>query len=73
MPIVKITGQGLIAIAFAVALLWACLIGNRVITHRAHLERARLMRDIQHFQRQRTEPVAVPTPLPKQRIRVSAA
>ena len=60
MPIVKITGQGLLAIAFLVALLWACVIGVSVLVRRAQLDRVRVMRDYERFQRQRTEPVAAP-------------
>ena len=64
MPIIKISGQGLMAIAFSVALLWACLIGDRILTQRALVERTRVMRDIRHFQRQpRIAPVAAPVPV----------
>ncbi len=62
MPIAKITGHGLIAIAFSVAGLWACVIGDRAMVRQAQIDRLRVMRDFQHFQnRLRTEPAAAPT------------
>jgi hypothetical protein len=76
MPIAKITGQGLAAIALSVALLWSCVIGERVMVRRASAERALVMRDLQRMQRthlqfnplqrnplqfnQRSEPVSAP-------------
>jgi hypothetical protein len=35
MAMAKITGQGLVSIAILVALLWTCIIGERVIARRA--------------------------------------
>ena len=73
MPIAKITGQGLIAIALSVAFLWTCLIGERVVSKRAHLERARLMQEIEVFQqRQRIQPVSAPARINPIRIRMTA-
>jgi hypothetical protein len=64
MPLVKITGQGLLAIAFSVALLWACLIGERAMVQRAQMERFRMLRDFQRFQReQRLDPATAPARL----------
>ena len=66
MPIAKITGQGLAAIALSVALLWSCLIGERVMVRRASAERTLVMRDLQRMQRthlklnRRSEPVSSP-------------
>ena len=77
MPIAKITGQGLAAIALSVALLWACLIGERVMVRRAFAERTLLIRDLQRMQRrgpgstQRSEPVSAPVHIPH-RERVTA-
>jgi len=51
MPIAKITGQGLIAIACSVALLWGCLISERVMLHRAAAERVRVLREIEDLQK----------------------
>jgi len=65
-PIAKITGQGLAAIALSVALLWSCLIGERVTVRRASAERTLVMRDLQRMQRtnlklnRRSEPVSSP-------------
>ena len=72
MPIAKITGQGLVAIAFSVALLWVCLIAERVMVKRACQERVRLLQDIERLQhRQRTQPVSAPGRL-LPRVRTSA-
>ncbi len=51
MPIVKITGQGLSAIALSVALLWGCWFEERSVNRRAFTERARVMRELQQLQR----------------------
>ena len=73
MPIVKVTGQGLSAIALSVALLWGCLIGERVAARRAFSERARVMRDISRIERrQRTRPVSAPVPFIPHRSRIAA-
>jgi hypothetical protein len=47
MPIVKITGQGIVAIALSVALLWACWIATRITVNRSLTERARVFRDLE--------------------------
>ena len=71
MPIAKITGQGLAAIAVSVALLWSCLIGERVMVRRASAERTLVMRDLQRMQRthlkrnHRSEPVSSPGHTPR--------
>ena len=57
MPIAKITGQGLFAIACSVALLWTCLFAERVIVHRAAGERRQLLQEMKPIRR-------IPTPLP---------
>ena len=73
MPIVKITGQGLAAIALCVALLWGCLIGERVMTRRACSDRAKVLRDISRMQRrQRSRPVSAPAPHISHRARAAA-
>jgi hypothetical protein len=73
MPIVKITGQGLSAIALSVALLWGCLIGERLAARQAFSERAKVLRDISRMQRrQRTQPVSAPAPFIPHRVRVAA-
>jgi hypothetical protein len=63
MPIARITGQGLFAIALSVALLWGCLIGERVTLRRAFAERALVLRDLERMQRrQGSRPVSGPRP-----------
>jgi autotransporter translocation and assembly factor TamB len=63
MPVAKITGQGLNAIAFSVALLWSCLIGERIMVQRAVAERVRVRQEMLQLQRQRG-PIPVITPMP---------
>ena len=46
MPIMKITGQGLSAIALSVALLWGCIISERVTARQAFAERAKVLREV---------------------------
>ena len=63
MPIAKITGQGLAAIALSVALLWACFVGERLILNRTYAQRAQVMRDLRQMQHaHRTQPASVPMP-----------
>jgi hypothetical protein len=63
MPIAKITGQGLAAIALSVALLWTCFITERVIVRQASAQRSLLMRQLYQLQRNhRAEPVSAPAP-----------
>jgi hypothetical protein len=50
MPIAKITGKGLAAIAVAVAMLWACLISERLMLDRSYARRAQVMRDLRRMQ-----------------------
>jgi hypothetical protein len=60
-PIVKITGQGIAAIALSVALLWACWIVTTITMHRSLVERARVLHDLERLQRkQQPQPVSLP-------------
>ena len=62
MPIARISGHGLAVITFVVALLWGFVIGERRMERRATVERARVMREIERFQReQQVEPVSLPS------------
>lgn len=71
MPIAKITGQGLAAIACSVALLWACLVGERVTVRHARREHARVIRDLHFMQtHRRVEPVSIPVPVTPRGVRV---
>jgi hypothetical protein len=66
MPIAKITGQGLAAIACSVALLWGCIVSEKVTVRQARKEYTQVMRDLQQMQRVRqTQPVSAPTPAPQ--------
>jgi hypothetical protein len=61
MPIVKITGPGLSAIGISVALLWGCLLSERVITWNATRERTRVVRELEQMRLERQPaPVSVP-------------
>jgi hypothetical protein len=63
MPIAKITGQGLAAIAVSVGLLWACLVGERLTLNSAVARRAQVMREMRQLQlRNRTVPASTPIP-----------
>ena len=61
MAIAKITGQGLTSIAILVALLWACVIGERVLARRAIAETEQALRTIHELQRKnRRQPATSP-------------
>ena len=61
MPIVKITGPGLSAIGLSVAVLWGCLIGERIITRDANRERTRVVRELEQMRLERqASPVSAP-------------
>jgi hypothetical protein len=61
LPIVKITGPGLSAIGLSVAVLWGCLIGERIITRDANRERTRVVRELRQMRLERqASPVSVP-------------
>ncbi len=63
MTIARISGPGLAAIAVAVALLWGCLVAERLIVRRANYEAGRTLRDMRTLRlRQHTEPASVPAP-----------
>ncbi len=63
MSIAAITKPGLTAMALSVCVLWACLIGERIIVDRAAREQTAVLRDLTLLrQRLRSEPVSVPVP-----------
>jgi len=73
MPMAKITGRGLCAIACSVALLWGCLIGERVIRRNAAAERIEVLRQMEKLQRNpHPRPVGAPMPAASRRIPVMA-
>ena len=59
MPVVKITGQGLSAIALSVALLWGCLVKEQAVARHDRVERARVLRDLRELQHHNL-PVSLP-------------
>jgi len=66
MPIAKITGSGLAAIALSVALLWGSILCGRIMVYRAATERMIVLRDLRRMQRtRRSEPVSTPVHLPR--------
>jgi hypothetical protein len=72
MPIVRITGQGLAAIALSVALLWACFIGERLMVRQAIAQRVQLMQELRQMQRDhRAQPVSAPAPIGRHSNRVT--
>ena len=74
MPAPKITGQGLFAIACSVALLWGCLIGERVMLRDAATERVKVFREMEQLQHHtRPTPVSAPVPSASRRRTVTAA
>lgn len=73
MPIARITGQGLAAIAVSVGILWSCILIERSAHRAAVTERARVVREVQQMQhRFRPEPVSSPSPFSRHRLHVSA-
>ncbi|MBS1857848.1 MAG: hypothetical protein JST11_20940 [Acidobacteria bacterium] len=69
MPIAKITGQGLAAIALSVALLWGCLITEQVMLNHSYVRRAQVMRELRQLQLlNRTQPASTPAPAPSHRL-----
>ncbi len=63
MPMVKITGQGLFAIALSVALLWACVIGERLMLRNAATRRVRVLHQIEQLQRKARPQRSIPHPM----------
>ena len=61
MPIAKITGRGLAAIAVSVGLLWSCFVGERLILKRSYAKRAQVFRELRQMQlMQHTQPASTP-------------
>jgi len=70
--VAKITGQGLTSIAILVALLWACVIGQRVILGRANAGAVQVMRAMRELRsKNRREPAAAPAPPPHRRQHIA--
>ena len=63
MPVVKITGQGLSAIALSVALLWGFLLAETLVIRRAARERTQAIEQIRRLRRPLDRhPVIMPKP-----------
>jgi hypothetical protein len=71
MPLARITRPGLTAIAVSVGLLWGCALGERVLMRKAVRERAQVMRQVVR-KRPPAEPVMLPSPARRQRLRLTA-
>lgn len=72
MAIAKISGAGLSAIAVSVALLWGCLISERVIVRQANLEMSQTLREVRLMRLRRvSQPVSVPLPRVPRQVRPS--
>jgi hypothetical protein len=68
-PVAKITGQGLTSIAILVALLWACVVGQRLVLRRANQEAAQVARAMRELRsKSRREPAAAPARPPHRRL-----
>jgi hypothetical protein len=65
MAIAKITREGLVCIAVLVAILWGCILAERILTRRTSMETYRVMRQIRYmkFKRQ-IEPASRPVSPP---------
>ena len=50
MPIAKISGQGLSAMAVSVAVLWGCLAAQRIIVYQVNQEVRRTLQDMRYRQ-----------------------
>jgi hypothetical protein len=71
--VAKITGQGLTSIAILVALLWTCLVGERVILGRANADASQVIRAMRELQlKSRQQPAASPARMPRRRPRTEA-
>jgi len=59
--------------AISVSLLWGCLISERLIVHRANLERGRVLHNIRRLRWQHeAQPASSPLPRVPVRLRVAA-
>jgi hypothetical protein len=72
MAIAKITGPGLAGIGISVALLWGCVIADRVMAQRAFTERARVIQEVERMRRRQPERVSTPSLRRSPRVQVTA-
>ena len=65
MKLAQITKQGLVSIAVLVALLWGCVLAERLISRNTKIETYRALRAIRYLKFKRyVEPTSEPNPLP---------
>ena len=65
MAIAKITREGLVSIAVLVAILWGCILAERILTRNTTIETYRVMRQIRYLKFKRhIEPASRPAPNP---------
>ena len=65
MAIAKITREGLMSIAVLVAILWGCILAERILTRNTRMETYRVMRQIRYLKFKRhIEPASRPGPSP---------
>jgi hypothetical protein len=65
MAIAKITREGLVSIAILVAILWGCILAERILTRNTTMETYRVMRQIRYLKLKRhIEPASRPAPTP---------
>jgi hypothetical protein len=68
MPVARITGQGLTAIALSVALLWACFFAERSLVRDTDVKRAQALEQIRRLRRQVEQPHPARTPVLREPI-----
>ena len=65
MAIAKITREGLVSIAVLVAILWGCILGERILTRNTTIETYRVMRQLRYMKFKRhIEPASRPAANP---------
>ena len=63
MALAKITREGLVTIAVLVAILWGCILGERVLSRHTTVETYRALRQIRYLKfKRRVEPASQPAP-----------
>ena len=64
MALAKITREGLVTIAVLVAILWGCILRERVLSRNTSIETYRVLRQIRYLKfKLHVEPVSQPSPL----------
>jgi hypothetical protein len=64
MTVAKITREGLVTIAILVAILWGCILTERVLSRNTSIETYRVLRQIRYLKfKLHAEPASHPAPL----------